>query len=384
MSELRGSSPEVLVDPGEQGKDRRPELTRRQFLKLFGVGSLAALANRSVEAGSGTPQQESQERAARRIQTGALAGVRTRGSLLEHYFGRYDSLPSEIVVDFGQQLRTMWDLKLRRYGRRPELVQIADVVCEEYDLRTPRSASVEEYAGEVQGMVEQMLHSFDWRLLGTEKRIDPVSLELVRAIAERISYKELFALCMTELLPMPTAKQNMQVLDLLLHAAGPDFLERIPALFDRYVSFGPYQFTKFALSETENRAVGASRMNAILPPDLRLPSRIELLRSIHHHVAAIAFMLENTCLLVAQAKQRGLIERLWVAVEERPEQVMAFLGAAHHAPQAACEAMLSWLQRSEGREFAQVVRSEPGAYAKRYARNLYGLYRESDPGSVET
>lgn len=379
MSEFREYVPEEASQPAAERGERRGVVSRRQFLKLFGVGGLATLAASEVGAVSPQAHTEAREGRPQVVRTGALAGIRTKGSLLEHYLGRYEALPAEIQVDFTTQLRQMWGLKLHRYGRRPELRQVADALCTEYESTAPQPSSVQQYAEEVQGMVEQVFHSFDWTRLTQERRVDPVALELVRAIAERMSYKELFALCMTELLPLATAQRNEQLLDLILRSAGSEFLERVPALFDRYVSFGPYQFTKFALSETEDRAVGASHINPILPPELRLPRQVQDLRSIHHHIAAIAFMVENACLLVQRAQDRGLVERLWKAVEEQSLQVLTCLGAAHHAPRAAVEALLSWLARPEGREYAAVVRGEPGVYAKRYARNLIGLYAESAP-----
>lgn len=372
------------VERGEQQPGR--SIGRRQFVReaIVGGAGLAALS-REAAAAPLRERPEQEHAHLQTIQTGPFAGLRTRRSMLEHYFGAYDRLPPEVRVDFNERLQEMWSIKLRRHGKRePGVVAIAQTLCKEYAASEPRQISVDQYADEIQGIVEQIFIAFDWQLLAKEKHLDPVTLELVRDIATRISYKELFALCMTELLPMATGEQNKTLLDMILRTAGVQFLESIPALFDAYLSFGPYQFTRFAMQETERGSIGASQINPILPEGLHLPRRVEELRSIHHHIAAVAYMVENLCLAITllqkQEDAAELLKRFSLAVERTPAQALTFVGAAHHAPQAACTALVQWLRRPHGEAaYSAHLRAEPQRYAQRYARNLNALYGEPMP-----
>jgi hypothetical protein len=75
---------------------------------------------------------------------------------------------------------------------------------------------------------------------------------------------------MTELFPSMD-KMNKDVLDFLLRHGGEELVYHLPAVNDDYASFGPYQFTSFAVYNAEGQKKGASILNDFLPSGIRIP-----------------------------------------------------------------------------------------------------------------
>ncbi len=352
-------------------------VSRRSFLRGLGLGALG-LMRATAEAGP-SAHLERRERKPRStweesITTGVLAGKRAAGTLLGDYFGVKERVfPSEVKVNFPKQLEYLWQRKMNRYRKQPEVIEAAKQICAEYANYEPTRVSLGTYSDIIQGTVAEVVEKIDLQRYAQVKTLGLESAKIFENIVRRISYQDLLVVCMTEIMPLSTGSENLAALDVLLRTAGMEYVESIPALFDKYVSFGPYQFTKFAVGEDKRGFVGASKLNGVLPEGMRLPRKVSGLRGEVHHIAGTAFMIENLAnllqLVEEQPTREALLQNLEKVLERNPEELLLFMTSAHHAPLAMNKTAIKWLSDNAQKPFLDYCVGEPAVYARRLARN---------------
>lgn len=311
--------------------------------------------------------------------TGNLAGRPVRG-LYASYLGlaTEEVVPENLQVDWVTRLESLWELKHRRYPNRPTARRASRELLAEYSEGPPTRLTFDEYMSIADREACLMHQSIDWaevgrlRLYNHEKQqVNERKLALLRQIAGEIAGRELIAYALTELMPGDNGQFNRDFLCFLLRNAGREFVEGIPAMGDNLTSFGPFQWTQYAVYDADERR-GASVMNQALSADLRIPGSVIKLRGNDHFRAAWLFAIENLATLIRYLddKELAALELIW---RERMTEIVEFIAVSHHAPAPSRRFAQTWLSAGAEKEFASYCEGRFVAYAYKSRRNYEAL-----------
>lgn len=168
-------------------------------------------------------------------------------------------------------------------------------------------------------------------------------------LAKHITPDVQLAYIATEIMPAPD--RGAALLSFLLENAGVEFLERIPALGDKELSYGPFQLTPYAVGSegSASKLLRVANVRRAIPEDLASFSRIE-----DHLRAGFAFGLYNLTALLQDLVKRGQFEEVAALCDSasagsaagRSTVFLEYLASAHHRPVVAREVMQSWLRKN--------------------------------------
>ena len=281
-----------------------------------------------------------------------LPAGRLQGKTLSDLYASFLGLKEEgqrvgdsISLDPRHQIGRLWQRKLRiaphtsapqemlraarlkAYKEQPEMFDLAEMLYRSYDPMAPKS-DLRAYKTRINNAIEPVRESVEklLREAGERVRLSRDQAALVLEAQRRLGGKEFIAYSLAELMPAADGMLNTDVLDFLLRNAGEDFIGRIPAIYDKLISFGPYQFTHFALDGTH----GASAVDRLLPRPF-LPPRVADLEGAQHHQAAYLFAVYN----MVQLARRLDAQKLAAArhrIESVPIDVVVFTAVSHNKP----------------------------------------------------
>ena len=183
---------------------------------------------------------------------------------------------------------------------------------------------------------------------------------------------DLVAYGMTEIMPSAEGDLNVKILEILLRNAGSNYMFTIPALYDRMLSLGFYQFTSYAVNS--NAGAGASKMNAFLPKTIQIPGSVIALRNGEHHRAAYLFALDNLANLSKKTNEKEFAA-LRKALKQKPGDIVTFMATAHHAPGLAIKSARNWLSKGAKSSLNDHLIGRLRPYGKKSDSNLAALER---------
>lgn len=281
--------------------------------------------------------------------------------------GKFD--PSQ--VEWTIECQYQWERK-RRYGN-PVADAVGERLVQELSQCCDRKLmTISEYERVTDVVVARTLQSIDWNQLPQLYFGLPAEyVPLIEHAASHITGRMLLSYALTEHRASGTdGALNKDYFDFMLQYGGSEFIERIPAGGDRFTSYGPYQFTQWALYAHHRKRRGASIVNEALPSDERIPGSVGLLRGTDHIKAACLFAIHNIVelvrrtntterralarLLPSRGSSDSLVGRLSSALHATAaphvlRSFAEFIGAAHHLPAPAYTAGVRWLA-AEGKE----------------------------------
>ncbi|MEK7100091.1 MAG: hypothetical protein AAB883_03075, partial [Patescibacteria group bacterium] len=211
-------------------------------------------------------------------------------------------------------------------------------------------------------------------------------------LAKNITAPILLSYITTEI--MPSTEKGAALLEFITKNAGVEYLEKIPALGDKLLSYGPFQLTKFVVAEGEEHKdkeghitySGQGSVTELLRIAGRsdmLPQNLSEFSSIEEHIrAGHLFALSNALQLMRDIAKTGEYERITSIGESaysgRDSTNTVFieqLSAANHRPVVARKAMSSWIDTNrtlpeDGREKtldAHFPANETGQQVRLYA-----------------
>lgn len=294
------------------------------------------------------------------------------GGIAARYFGlEPGSLPSEVMKpNFTAILASLWDKKKKRSPpNKQKMIEDQGIAqsnqyAEERKIGKHRSMSLQEMQGIFHEEIRGLRRSLDWDRLGTEAGI-LTHIGLMQKLDAHISGRTLTAYALTELFPSDNGSLNVSLFDVLLRSAGANFVTRIPALYDEYLSFGPFQFTQYALFDTPSEKRGASQVSGFLK-GRHIPGSVTKLVSLEQHAdAAYLFALQGILRLIQAAQ--GNAEVLKSMKKVGPIALAQYIATAHHAPAPAKTAFLEWIkQGAEGKHSTHFRDNAVGARLKAY------------------
>ena len=306
-------------------------------------------------------------------QTGAIEG-HLANDLYADFIGYKGRIPSEITVNWAKQLETLWDRKVDRRGSNAVVSQTRDLVVPEYARYDPGQMSLVEYQQNAARQADAIYENLDWTAVGKSYfKGDKRKLALLREAAKTVGGRSIVAYAMTELLPSRNnGAYNRDYLDFLLQHAGRRYVESLPALHDNITSFGPYQFTQFAVYDANGGPRGASRMNRFLPKGQKIPGSTMMLRNDDHVKAAYLFGLDNLATLIRGLNKSQLrtFERV---APNKGLDIVQFIAVAHNKPAYAMPSARRWLDNGARTSFMESCPRVSQVYAMKTVANFRAL-----------
>lgn len=275
------------------------------------------------------------------VQTDDLAGRKFNPvGLYAIWTGLENTIPKRATVDFRKQLVLAWALKCRRNACTDVARQASNTVPFRYPAKPTRMNMV-EYLRFIDKEVGRAFVDTDWELVRNEYGLTATEGATLRRMMRFIGARELVAYSLTELMPsISDGELNVEVLRFLLRYAGREYVELLPAVNDKYTSFGPYQFTHYALFDNGEEARGASRANQTLKRG-KISGSVIKLKGPSHHRAAWLFALDNLAGIVKNSNKRELAALGVLAT--KPAELVKVVACAHHAPTTCRRVASVWV-----------------------------------------
>ncbi len=306
--------------------------------------------------------------------TGNLEGVALR-SLFTQYTGIEEEAPEKVNINFYGRLELMWEKKKEISPDNPVVQEIASTILDEYKKKPHDTVSMKDYETIIADVLDETNSEISWDKIAELKNMNRGERKLAEKVVKLITAKDVVAYSLTELMPSANGELNKNMLEFLLKNAGTRFLYSIPALGDRWTSFGPYQFTSFALHDIPEDRRGASVINQALPKDIRIPGSMIKLRGEDHHRAAFLFMIDNICDLIKRSNDASGWKKLETNKEAMRKQIIIFCAVAHHLPSRAKTQAAEWLENGADDQLIDHL-TDLTEYARKTTANVEGLSEE--------
>ena len=303
------------------------------------------------------------------VQTGDLAGRKFNPTgLYAIWTGLENTVPTKASVDFRKQLVLAWALKCRRNACTDVARRASNTVPFLYPAKPTRMNMV-EYLRFIDKEVGRAFVDTDWELVRNEYGLTAAEGTTLRRMMRFIGARELVAYSLTELMPsVRDGELNVEVLRYLLRYAGREYVELLPAINDKYTSFGPYQFTHYALFDNGYEVRGASRANQALKRG-KIGGSVLKLKGPSHHRAAWLFALDNLAGIVKNSNERELAAL--GALATKPAELVKVVACAHHAPAPCRRVASAWVAAGAKGRFQMPGRVS--VYVEKTQRNYDAL-----------
>ncbi len=307
--------------------------------------------------------------------TGELEGVKL-GGLATQYTGINGRAPKEVTVDFNAQLDKLWKNKLAK-SDNPVVRQTYNSQVQKYFQSNHTLMTIDDYIqNEIAPTLKDVKNNLDWNSIKKSKKMNTEQLTLLRHITDSISPKDLMAYSLTELMPTLDGQVNVALFDFMLRNGGKEYVELIPAIYDKLTSFGPYQFTSFALYDHNGEKRGASVINEALPPKKRIPGSVMLLEGTDHHKAAYLFAIDNIANMITRLN-RSQIGTLKEVGPSKKEDIIQFIATAHNKPGHAYDAAKRWLDNRAKSDYTQSCGNGIRVYSQKTGINYNALMKQT-------
>lgn len=306
-----------------------------------------------------------------KYKSGKLEG-RKLSDLYASYLGVDDptTIGKHIETNFQKNFASMWDCKEDRCASTV-VAKASEQLVSEYKVKHTSTTFI-NYTAHISVVVSTLKKSINWEIVAKKTNISTTDAALVKSICNSFTGKDMAAYAMTELMPSADGQLNVTVMDFLLRNAGREYIEGIPAMHDGKTSFGPYQFTEYAVYDTPASDRGASVINTAVASGQKIPGSVIKLRGDDHHRAAFLFAVYNVCSLVRNlnATQKKTLKLNWSANQD---DLFLYCATAHHNPSRALSAAKKWLDNKAKYAFEKSCGKRISYYAVKTRKNLAAM-----------
>ncbi len=191
--------------------------------------------------------------------------------------------------------------------------------------------SLKEYIQKADRVANNIYENLDWEKYGNKAKLDEIKVNLLKKLSSKIGGEELLAYAFTELLPSDNGKINVKVFDLLLENAGREYIESIPAIYDKYASIGPFQMTSYALYDIPGEEKRGASKVAPYVKDLDFPSNVIKLRGDDNFEAAYLFAVDNISFILRKL-DKSQVNKFKDLYDYSGDDLVQYIATAHHAP----------------------------------------------------
>lgn len=302
------------------------------------------------------------------------------GGLFKDYLGiDSDTIPEYAEVDYFNQMLKLWDRKVNRENTTEATKDNAGKVLQTY-YENKELSNLKGFQKDIANSIRLVNKNLDKEKLGNHFKFNEKENKILEDMSNLISSENLLAYGMTELMPsIQDGKFNKEVLSFLLENAGKNYILSIPALHDKYLSFGLYQFTSFAVKSDAESKEGASIINEFLKEEHQIPGSVSKLIGDDHHKAAYLFSIYNLARVIKQGKGESFDKFLSLKSEkEKKEIISIYIATAHHLPAPSRRAFIKWLNSNDPnvKEYINILNKDNEAlkqYAIKTSNNLSAL-----------
>ena len=302
------------------------------------------------------------------VDTRSIAG-RKLGGLYSDITGIEGVVGTSYHINYGKNLVNLWIRKLDRKNVSEATIQSSDIPIQIY-LEDPRKMTLKQFIAEAEREVTLIKRSLDFAAACKGYRLDANECAVFTKLAQQVRGVDLVAYGMTEIMPSAEGDLNVKIMEILLRNAGSNYMFTIPALFDRMLSLGFYQFTSYAVNGGTGQ--GASKMNKFLPDIVQITGSVITLRNRDHHRAAYLFALNNLANLAKKTNAKEFVA-LRVALKKKPGDIVTFMATAHHAPRLAIRSARHWLAKGAKDPLNNHLIGRLRAYGAKSDSNLLAL-----------
>ncbi len=267
------------------------------------------------------------------------------------------------TTDWNAQIKKAWAIKCRQ--RCTDVAQSFGAKVGSIYPAAPHRMTITTYVSLAGQAARDVRTAMYWQELAEAYHLTSAQSALLTALLEKIGGKELIAYALTELMPSSDGRSNRAALNFLLQNAGREYVELLPAVNDRFTSFGPFQPTQFALYEVEERR-GASKTNQFLLKKMRIPGSVQELRGDAHFRMAILFVIDNLASIVGMVEDGNLPDAKTV----RSADLVSIVACAHHQPAPCRTAGARWLTDGAKKPFSLDENTALTIYIKKTRANL--------------
>lgn len=271
-----------------------------------------------------------------------LAGAEVGDYTTRALTGFSGIVPDTLKIDYADRLERLWQAKELNAGLTDAAKEAAGERIHAYRSAAPTRMTLDDYISSADDAARTVRDHINWSTVADLKGLDAPRTRLLEDITNSLDGKDLLTYSMTELMPSRDGERNKQVYDILLQGGGREFIESTPALGDGYSSFGPYQFTSFAVFDKGDEHRGASTINRAMPFGHRIPGSVNKLRADDHHAAAALYAIDNLTGLLRSTTKKQL-ETLANSWARHDDDIIKFIATSHHAPTLARHAALEWI-----------------------------------------
>lgn len=242
-------------------------------------------------------------------------------------------------INFYKALDRAWQMKLRKYGaRNPWLHKFYQERIIPFTRWGQNFSAISRT--DFNNKVSHALNNVDKHLeLNTIFSQDPLRKKTFLKIKEIMGVNQVIAVMYSEMIDSQNPKKANTFFNFILNNAGEEFLELFPAMWDKYLSYGPAQFTKFTIGKDGS---------AIAFQDDHLSANIiaENMRDIkkQDHYEGIYIIMLSSLQWLLRSLDKNEIRKLEKYIIQSPEKarnlLVQYIAAAHNGPTAAKRAFI--------------------------------------------
>lgn len=302
------------------------------------------------------------------VDTRSIQG-RKLGGLYTDITGIKGLVGTSYQINFGEILADLWTRKLDRKNVSSATIAAAEEPIKLY-LSEPKKMTLKQFVAEAETQVTLVKRAIDFGAVCKGYKLNTSECTVFTSLARDVRGVDLVAYGMTEIMPSADGDLNVKIMEILLRNAGSNYMFTIPALYDRMLSLGFYQFTSYAINS--NAGAGASKMNVYLPRTIKIPGSVIALRNGEHHWAAYLFALDNLANLSKRTNEKEFVA-LRRALKQKPGDIVTFMATAHHAPGLAIRSARHWLSDGAKGSLNDHLIGRLRPYGKKSDNNLAAL-----------
>ena len=289
--------------------------------------------------------------------------------------GNVKRLPDHAQVDFVANLQGLWDRKLRIPGVSGATQKNAAFIVGRYAQSNPGYKGIKTFIGEADHNAFFAHNNINFTALCDKLKLNPAQCVTLDQITGKIRGVQLVAYGMTEVMPTWNGDVNYLMLDTLLRNAGETYVNSIPALGDKLMSVGFYQFTSYAVYDVE-RKEGASFVNQFVKnKNAKIPGSVVALEGSDHHRAAFYFVTYNMARLMKKLNEKDTA--MLASGICSTSDLTQFMATAHHMPGRAISNAQSWIKGRCQKPIQAYMGSHLREYATKTKNNLEALEKHT-------
>ena len=237
--------------------------------------------------------------------------------------------------DKNKAMDALWHKKFETEmtnGDRARLEDFFNRAVKKTNFNDVKPSNLEQYENNIKNILKKKKAAMDRERLGAERlNGDSKKLKLLKKFSDMLDEKMLISYSMTELFPSE-GESSKDFLDLLLNTAGEKYLDYIPSIWDKRISFWPFQLTEDALLEEGETINGASKTNLYLNSEEKIPKRLLELEGLQHHTAAYLFALENIISLLKKDDKLLMDALSYLSKKRNKADFIQLIALMHNYP----------------------------------------------------